>query len=487
MRVIVQNIISRVIFTPTDYEKLPKANSELKKLLRVRKPGYNRVPSFIKKQWDGWTKLVSKNNEFATGFLPFVIEFFEKKGLTVSVKDNRDNVIETLREFTDKVGNTEAWKGFDYQVKIVKEILDLKVKSLPFNRGIIDAATNAGKTTVMALVLNNIVKPKALILIDRTVIYKGTLKFLRDIYGDRVGEISGKKLELDRDIVVAMTNTLSNKLTNVNVTRFLHTINITILDECHRGASATALKIASLNNSYVKLYLSGTPFDITDPYKKLMQVGAAGDVFKSRITNTDLIAAGKSVPPKVQIHNSTTGLKTVCGDYTEEYNELIMYSLERVEIMCNHVAKNIKSTLIVVKHKKHGQFILEYFKFRLPELSIEFVHGQDKKRTQKIEDFKSGKISFLISTSILQEGANIPIIKSIWYMKGGKDKVSVKQFYGRGARIDSEGNNDYIELHDFFDNGNYVSPHSRKRIGYYLGENFEVTFLYKHNRWYTPI
>jgi superfamily II DNA or RNA helicase len=486
MRVIVKNIITRVIFTPTDYTILPKADKELIKLLRVRKQGYNRIPSYQKKQWDGWTRLVSKNNEFATGFLYFVIKYFKGKGLSMSIKDDRDNKVELLPQLVTKVGNTEDWDGFDYQVEIVKEIFSTAVEGLPFYRGIIDAATNAGKTTVMALVLNNIIDVKAVILTDRKEIYKGTLQFLKSIYGDRVGEISGKKNEIAKDIVIAMTTTLCNRLDDVNVTRWLHTIKVTILDECHRGASPTALKIASVNNSYVKLYVSGTSMDITDPYKKLLQVGVTGAIFKNRITNSDLIAAGKSVPPKCTIHYSSTGRKFIGGDYKEEYKEVIMYSLERAEIMCNHILENPKSSLIVVQFKEHGEFLLEYFKGLLPGERIEFAHGKDKKKSEKIEAYKKGEFDYLITTSILQEGANIPIIKSVWYMRAGKSKVAVKQFYGRSARIDKDGNNDYVEWHDFFDEGKDVSPHSRKRIRYLLEEGFDVSFDYEHNRWYSP-
>lgn len=487
MRVIVGNIKTRVIFTPEDYKHkgLKELEKELKKLLRIRKTGYDRTTAFKQRRWDGYTSLVSRNNEFATGFLKAVLKKFDSFGLNFSIKDNRENVVEILPEFNNKVGNSENWEGLENQTESVKKIFANKVHGLPFIRGVVNAATNAGKTTMMALIINNCPGAVTLIICDRTVVYDGTLKFLQDIYTDaEVGQISGKKEDYQgKRVILAMLKSLHNRLANPNIQKLLKNINITLLDECHRASSDTALKIASFNNSYIKLLFSGTPFDISDSYKKLMQIGQSAEQIV-KISNQDLIASGKSVPPKCKIFLCREGVGNLCGSYEEEYTKLVMFSVERAEIMCSDIEHKNKPTLIVVQRKEHGEFLLEYFRGRLSERRVEFAHGTDKGKKEKISGFTRGDFDYLISTSILQEGANIHRIQAIWYARGGKSKVSVKQFYGRGARND--GTVDYIEFNDFFDIGSYVSPHSRKRIKVLKGEGFEVEFNYEHNAHFTP-
>lgn len=486
MRVIIENIKSRVVFTPDDYAhiKLEDAQKKLKKLLRIRKKGYERTHAFKQRRWDGYTSLVNRNNEFATGFIKAVITYYSRLGLNISMKDNRTNPVIPLTDFVNEVGNEEMWVGLENQKEATLKILSNKVNGVPFMRGVINAATNAGKTTIMSLVVNNCPGVTVLMIADRQIIFNGTKEFFTGIYGEDVGEISSKKMDyLGKKIVVCMMATLSNRLDDPNILKFLRNLHITFLDECHRGSSDTALKIAAVNNSYVKLLFSGTAFDIEDPYKKLMQIGQSGEELV-KITNQDLIKSGKSVPPKCKIFLCREGVGNWCPNYEAEYQDLIMFSVERAEIMCTDIESKTKPTLIVVQRKEHGEFLLEYFRGRLSDRRIEFAHGQDKKKQEKIDGFKSGEFDYLITTSILQEGANIHRIQVIWYARGGKSKVSVKQFYGRGARDD--GTVDFIEFNDFFDVGKHVSPHSRKRIKVLKGEGFEVEFNYEHNAHFTP-
>jgi superfamily II DNA or RNA helicase len=108
--------------------------------------------------------------------------------------------------------------------------------------------------------------------------------------------------------------------------------------------------------------------------------------------------------------------------------------------------------------------------------SITFVHGTDPERAQKIEDFKAGRIKTLISTTILKEGVNIPIISNVINAVGGKSKVDIKQWMGRGERRHEDLKS--FTMHDFYDIGRYVEAHSKVRIATYRKEKLDVTLHY---------
>ena len=112
----------------------------------------------------------------------------------------------------------------------------------------------------------------------------------------------------------------------------------------------------------------------------------------------------------------------------------------------------------------------------LGEGVVEFVHGEDPDKKQKIEDFAQGRTMVLISTTILREGVNIPIIANIINAVGGRAVVDLKQWMGRGER--KHGDETSFTMHDFYDRGPYVERHSKARLAAYRKEGLDITLHY---------
>lgn len=146
-----------------------------------------------------------------------------------------------------------------------------------------------------------------------------------------------------------------------------------------------------------------------------------------------------------------------------------MYSTERVTIMGQICAKASGPVIIAVEEIQHGEFISDNLRI---SKSWTLTHGEDPKQDEKIQMFKDGKIDVLISTGILKEGVNIPVITDIIYATGGKSKVSIKQWMGRGERLD-EGKDEVI-MHDFYDIGKYIRKHSEARLKLYTDEGMPI-------------
>ena len=120
--------------------------------LTVKADGYWFNPKYKKGLWDGTVSFFDKrNNTFLTGLLPIVLDILDSLDEEVILSDKRtglDFLLET-EDFVDPVVLQYSGKTLrDYQNDSIKNIINSQLENLPWQRGILNLATNAGKTTV---------------------------------------------------------------------------------------------------------------------------------------------------------------------------------------------------------------------------------------------------------------------------------------------------------------------------------------------------
>jgi superfamily II DNA or RNA helicase len=108
-----------------------------------------------------------------------------------------------------------------------------------------------------------------------------------------------------------------------------------------------------------------------------------------------------------------------------------------------------------------------------------FIHGDTpiEERTDAIQDFKNGVFKVLITSSILDQGVDIPNIDVLVFAAAGKSYIRAIQRVGRGLRI-NEGK-DKLTVIDFCDKTHrYLAKHSIERISAYNKEDcFTLSFV----------
>lgn len=462
---------------PIDIDK------EIRAYLTVKADGYQFSPAYKAKRWDGNICYVNKLKQFPTGFLESIIQEVERLGVEVEVLDHRNNPIIIKDKFVVEVGNDENYILRDYQQRVIKDTLNKKVGGHPYNRGLWFVAPNAGKTSIMAGLLNNIENLNALVIIDRKINYNQTRDFLKECFGE-IGEVNGPKCELDKKITIAMVKTLSNFIKqDEEAANDLLRKNVIICDEAHRSTSDTYKHIFSNSDAYSIILMSGTLLDMKSNPKKLSIIGNAGMPLAT-ITNTDIIGLGVSLPPEIKIHLNKDGQQYVHLPYQELYDKAVIESQTRTDTIIDEYYRDPTQIMLVCVIKVgHGELIYNRLKEHFKStIRIEYSYGEDKYRDEKLEDLKDGKINIFITTSILQESANIPCLTTLFFMQGGKSKIAMKQFYGRVAR--QNGVSESVRVHDFWDIG--LEQSSRSRINNWKSENFKVEILYPHNTQFTP-
>jgi superfamily II DNA or RNA helicase len=109
-----------------------------------------------------------------------------------------------------------------------------------------------------------------------------------------------------------------------------------------------------------------------------------------------------------------------------------------------------------------------------------FIHGSAVDRNAAFSDFKAGALSTLISSSILDEGVDIDIIRKLVLGAGGKGGEASRQILqrvGRSLRKKKEGENT-VQIWDIIDaNNRYLSRHSFHRLSIYEREGFEIRII----------
>jgi len=488
----VGNVFTKFVITAEDKSKCPKISQLIKDKLKIRADGYQYAKAYKDGYWDGFKSLISTGSHFLTGYLKSVVGLIKSEGLDVDIMDLRKNRPILKTDFVTAVGNSENWELRDYQERVIKVTLTNHLETMLYPRGLWNLAVNSGKMIMLTGLVNNIHNPKTLLIIDREVNFKQNVKWFSDIYPNQVTTVTSNGADFSGSFVIAMAKTLSNLAArDEQAKKELKTFQIVCCDEAHRAGSDTYHALLSEVDAFVRIMMSGTTLDIQSSEKKLQIMGMSGTALET-ISNEEMVGVGKSLKPTVNIHLNTDGQQFGFYDFDQAYKEFVCFSKCRVEKMAEIIGTRLNaldkpmSWLISVVNIEHGEFVKKNLVelFKGSDKIIEFVHAAHPDRDIIIEDFAAGNINVLITTSILQESANIPIINGLIYAQGGRSKVAMKQYYGRAARED--GYSDGVEIHDFWDNCTVLHKASRARIKTWKAEGFDTKVLYPHGIQYTP-
>ena len=406
--------------------------------------------------------LVTKKGAFKTGFLDLVLTKLEQWQVDHTITDLRDN------KFTISKIVTELPPGSlrPNQVEVMHKLFSGDY------RGCAELATNFGKNWIIAAITKTVEEfGRVVICVHREELFKQ----LRDFLGGECkidislwGAIGSKTYrEIGNVMIVNYHSVVSNK--DSNLLNHFSSVSTLIVDEAHRSQASTYKEVLSLINAYAIFYLSGTLFTGNDR-KDLEIIGDSGKL-KAKVSNGDLIEAEVSQKPIVTVKKLVSTANLI--SYADEVADLIS-SKERLEYIRSVVINNPnKGILIAVFSKDHGNNLL----LGLADLptTVDFVHGEDPERASKIESFKVGRTSVLITTEILKEGVNLPLIRHFINAAHGASVVWVKQFLGRATRHD--GVNDECYIHDFIDYGPNTRAQSNKRLDIYSKEGFEIKIV----------
>lgn len=510
----------------------PRTMIAIDAALAVETPGYEFTAMYKSGMWDGMTRFFKKNSgKFPTGLLTDVVKAI-KKHEQFEIEDKRNildyNLPEEIKLTHTELGHITLR---DYQYDSVQ-------KALEASRGVINVATNGGKTEIACGIIQSVLPSlkkgeRVVFFTHAKEIFTQSAKRIEERLGIKVGLIGQGKWE-EEQVVVAMIPTIQKYMSkpkdlpksvklkelagkvetlqaadrahpngefkerlkeanaelkayrkeqwdkiNANVKKtkaFIDSIVCFLGDEVHHASSDSWYKVfMGLDNAYYRFGLTGT-IDDTNPINLKRLLGCTGRIV-TKVSNEFLIEQGHSAKPT--IYMLPIPAKVIDYNYMDARQDGIIHCHPRNKAFVEKVLERAelgKQCLIIVNETKHGEIVLEMLKDK--GFTVKFSHGDksDKYRETVLDELKDGSLQILIATTILDEGVDVSGINCLFLMAGGKSMRQVLQRIGRGLRKKADGSG--LEVYDALDYHNeYLVDHTLERYTTYKKEGFDIVKL----------
>lgn len=453
-----------------------KVIKEIDYLLSYQIQGFQFMS--VNNNWDGRYRLFKKSGKFPIGMVPTVEQILQKRKLPYSINDKRE-----FESYDELLLRPETfYVPRDYQV----EACNAAIKA---GSGILQAATGAGKTLIISMILAKYNCNTVVYVIGTDLLYqmKDTIE---EAFGIECGIVGDGHCDIKKVTVATvwsaaaafnkkvkfsdndlhMDSARKNKhLNKAKVRKMVNDAELFFIDECQYAAADTIqfLHRQSISARY-RYLLSGTPWRDTGDDILIEAVG--GPKF-FKISASELIRKGWLVPPKIHILE-VPSKRDIGSKYHDIYQNYIVENKVRNDKIVSAAKKLVaagRKVLILIVKREHGKILFEMLE---NDLRVASLDGSNKTqdRLAAVQAMKSGDIDVLIASKIFDQGVDIPELDALILAGSGKSTGRALQRLGRVIRTGPDGKTDAIIV-DFYDNCKYLRDHSRSRHKIYKSES----------------
>lgn len=426
-------------------------------------------------KWDGFIKYISDSGRFKIGLLPKVVESIKAKGERVKITDKRPPLGVDPR-IPSVLGNM---KLYPVQIKALRNLLGNTVEGVPFQICAGDYSVGFGKSLIFCAIFEAYQRkvPTLLLLNDSDLFNQFKRELPPLLPGENINFIQGGKSSWGM-FNVGMVQSISRNLRNYAYD--LSRIGIVLIDEADIIDNKTYKNVIEhLYNSRIRIGLSGTIYmsklkkDLMHNMNIMSFIGPTVDSVKLK----DQMDAGRATPVIVKMIDASEVGGMDSNDYQTEYDFTITQNDKAYEKSWERAMYNAKygrlPMLIVTKFIAHCENLYRYYeKKNKGKYRIAYVHHETKNRKQILEDFRTGKIDILISTTIISRGKNFPTLKYLQNTASMDSNEKSIQILGRLVRQHSSKKKAYLD--DLVFPGKYLLRHGRHRKRYYQQEKLKV-------------
>lgn len=407
------------------------------------------------------------DDSYPAGFTRMLVKAATAHGFTCQVADARQ------RPTSARLPLPQGLR--DYQVETCEA-------GLRRTRGVIWAATGAGKTQI-AMGWVESVPLRWLFLVNQTQLGNQARDRYRSFCGADSGVIAEGVWKPDtaaHSLTVATFQSLYSKIKQPASSadyqlgvKYLESVQGVIIDECHVLPADSFRKVLEFTpEAYYRLGLSATPLARGDR-KSMYLIGCLGSVIH-RISAKTLIEAGVLARPIIRLrrHYQESDKKS----WQAAYNEVIAKGKARNQLIVDMAELAAKPCIVFVRDLDQGQWLAKRLSKR--GSLVEYVDGQTptKQREAMVQRLERGETDILVASVVMNQGIDVPQLRSIVMAAGGSSTVATLQRVGRGMR--RVPGKDTVEIWDVYDEGNkWLERHTRDRIASYDTEEYEYEVI----------
>ncbi len=426
---------------------------------------------FFRKK-DIWTMIIGSSNLTQTALTVnfewnLKINSLKDGKIAKNILDNFYNIFNSISKLTDErlkeyEENYLMYKSFNKKIRreekslIEKEVKPniMQVQALKnleslrnyAKRGLLISATGTGKTYLSGFDVKNAKAERVLFIAHRkTILSKAKETFETIIKDKKMGIYSGNIGE--ENYIFAMIQTMSKK---EHLEKFPKDyFDYIIIDEVHHGGAKSYQSLINYFTPKFMLGMTATPergdnFDIYELFHhNIAYEIRLYDALREELLCpfhyfgiSDIEVDGELITEKTAIKKLTADERV---NHIIEKSRFYGYSGDKLH------------GLIFVSRVEEAIELTEKMKSRGIRCEVLTGEDSDSKREKTISDLEEGKIEYIITVDIFNEGVDIPCINQVILLRPTESSIVYIQQLGRGLRK-YEGK-EYVVILDFI--GNY--------------------------------
>lgn len=446
-------------------------------------PGYQFVPAYKSRMWDGKIRLADlRNFTIYRGLVPYIEKFCQERDYKLS--------IDTDINATENFSVVEA-KQFIDTLNLPHEIRDYQFKAfiqaVRNKRMLLLSPTASGKSLIIYTIVRWLQEAdfkKGLLIVPTT-------SLVEQMYSDFVSygydseeychrQYSGKEKHTNKFLTITTWQSIYK-----NDKEYFEQFDFVLGDEAHQFKAKSLTTILSgCSNAKYRVGTTGT-LDGTQTHRLVLE-GLFGPVYKAT-TTSELIEKGQLASFKIKClilkYHESLCKQARDWDYNEEKNFIVSHKA-RNDFIKNLTLSLEGNTLVLFQLvEKHGKELYESIKAEAKNRHVFFVFGgtdvEVRESVRSITEKEKDAI-IVASYGTFSTGVNIRNLHNIIFASPSKSRIRNLQSIGRGLRIgDNKTEAVLFDIVDDFRIGkfaNYSLKHFIERVKIYDEEKFKYKF-----------
>ncbi len=456
---------------------------ELSDYFTFHVPGYQFVPAYKNRLWDGKIRLADLRTFLIyRGLIPYIEKFCEEREYKLAL----DPIISVTENFSA----IEA-EQFAKSLNLPHEVRDYQLKSfiqaVRNKRLLLLSPTASGKSLILYLIIRYLQMAdykRGLLIVPTTSLVEqmysdfASYGYDSDQYCHR--QYAGKDKHTNKFLTITTWQSIYK-----NEKDYFEQFDFVLGDEAHqfKAKSLTTILSGCTNTKY-RIGTTGT-LDGTQTHRLVLE-GLFGPVYKAT-TTAELIDKGQLASFKIKClilkYPDAICKEARSWDYNQEM-EYIVKNNARNEFIKNLVMSLKGNSLVLFQFvEKHGKNLYEIIKQEAGDRKVFFVHGgTDVDIRESIRAITEKEMDAIIVASYgtFSTGVNIRNLHNIIFASPSKSRVRNLQSIGRGLRLGE--NKEQAVLFDVADDfrigkfANFTLKHFAERVKIYDEEKFNYKF-----------
>ena len=458
-------------------------SQELSSYFSFRVPGYQFVPAYKNKLWDGFIRLYDlRTNQIYHGLVPYIEKFCAERNYTSEI-NSEINVTESF----SLVEAVDFIRTLDLPHEIRDYQLNAFVQAVRNRRLLLLSPTASGKSLILYVILRWLQESDY----KRGLLIVPTTSLVEQMYTDFESygydsekychrQYSGKEKHTNKLLTITTWQSIYK-----NDADYFEQFDFVMGDEAHQFKAKSLTTILSgCTNAKYRIGTTGT-LDGTQTHRLVLE-GLFGPVYKAT-TTSELIDKGQLASFKIKClilkHNEAICKQARDWDYNTEI-DYIVQNPARNEFIRNLALSLNGNTLILFQFvEKHGKDLYSIIKDSVKDRHVFFVFGgtdvEVRESVRAITEKERDAI-IVASYGTFSTGVNIRNLHNIIFASPSKSRIRNLQSIGRGLRKgDNKEEAVLFDIADDFRIGkfvNYTLKHFIERVKIYDDEKFNYKF-----------